>query len=83
MNPDFRFALYVFCMDFHGGQWSRLYRIMSRLRCSLRDSHIAAIQGNRHKRKANGISAATWDEWTEARGHYRALKNSKYAKDSK
>jgi hypothetical protein len=25
------FELYVFCMDYHGGQWSRLYRIMSRL----------------------------------------------------
>lgn len=26
----FYFALYVFCMDWHSGQWSRGYRIMSR-----------------------------------------------------
>ena len=25
------FELYVFCMDYHSGQWSRGYRLMSRL----------------------------------------------------
>jgi len=25
------FELYVFCMDYHGGQWSRGYRLMSKL----------------------------------------------------
>jgi len=31
MSCDFIFALYVFCCDFHGGQTSRLYRILSRI----------------------------------------------------
>ena len=26
------FELYVFCMDYHSGQWSRGYRIMSRFK---------------------------------------------------
>lgn len=25
------FELYVFCMDYHSGQWSRGYRILSKL----------------------------------------------------
>jgi hypothetical protein len=83
MNTDFRFALYVFCMDFHSGQWSRLYRIGSRLRASLRDNHIAAIQGNRHKRKEAGVLQACWDEWETARKYYRELKRSKYAQDKR
>ena len=28
---DQYFELYVFCMDFHSGQWSRGYRLMSKL----------------------------------------------------
>src|SRR5450432_3482671 len=31
MSSDFTFALYVLCCDFHGGQTSRLYRILSRI----------------------------------------------------
>ena len=86
MNPDFTFALYVFCTDFHSGQWSRLYRIMSRIASrgiQLRDSHIYAIQGNRHKRKAEGISDRSWDEWESARTYYRELKRSKYANETR
>lgn len=83
MNTDFRFALYVFCMDFHSGQWSRLYRIMCRLRATLRDNHIHAIQGNRHAKREHGISDATWDEWETSRRYYRELKRSKYTKDTK
>jgi len=30
-GANFLFALYVFAMDYHGGQWTRLYRIGSRL----------------------------------------------------
>jgi hypothetical protein len=30
-NGDGRFILAVFCMDYHSGQWSRGYRILSRL----------------------------------------------------
>ena len=81
MNPDFAFGLYVFCMDFHTGQWSRLYRIGSRLRVRLSDSAIKAIQGNRHDKESIGQGA--WDEWEQARIYYRQLKRSKYAKDTK
>jgi len=28
---DQYFELYVFCMDYHSGQWSRGYRILSKL----------------------------------------------------
>lgn len=77
MNPDFTFALYVFCMDYHSGQWSRLYRILSKLgsqyRVSLGDSAIAAIR--RGKDDPHG-------EWEQARVYYRQLKR-KYAGDSK
>lgn len=83
MNTDFKFALYVFCMDYHSGQWSRLYRIMCRLRARLSNSAIYAIQGNRHKRKTENISQDTWDEWETARKYYRDLKHSKYVHDSK
>ncbi len=77
MNPDFAFGLYVFCMDYHSGQWSRLYRIMCKLRVRLSDSAIKAIQGNRHDK----TDKRQWDEWQEARTYYRQLKRSKYAKE--
>ena len=35
------FELAVFCMDYHSGQWSRGYRILSRLRVRLSDNEIA------------------------------------------
>lgn len=37
MNFDFRMALFVFCMHYHSGQWSRLYRIMCKL-----DGHVTS-----------------------------------------
>lgn len=77
MNSDYIFALYVFCMDYHSGQWSRLYRIMSRISArgiQLRDSHIAAI---RHGRDDRG------NEWESARCYYRQLKRSKYATETR
>lgn len=77
MNPDFIFALYVFCMNYHSGQWSRGYRILSRISkrgISLRDSHIEAIQGNRHSQ----VDPRVVEEWSEARRYYRELKR-KYA----
>lgn len=77
MNPDFTFALYVFCMDYHSGQWSRLYRILSKLgsqyRVSLRDSHIAAIRRGKDD---------PGNELETARTYYRELKR-KYAHDTK
>ena len=61
-------GVYVYCMDFHGGQWSRLYRLMSRIRITLRDSHIAAIRRGKDD-KGN--------EWEESRRVYRHLKRRK------
>lgn len=83
MNTDFRFALYVFCMDFHSGQWSRLYRLGCKIGANLRDHHIYAIQGNRHRRRENNIPDSVWDEWETARRYYRELKRSKYANENK
>lgn len=31
VRKDNYFELYVFCMDYHSGQWSRGYRLLSRL----------------------------------------------------
>lgn len=31
LSAEGRFILAVFCMDYHGGQWSRGYRLLSRL----------------------------------------------------
>lgn len=77
MNHDFAFGLYVFCMDYHTGQWSRLYRILSKLstqyRVSLRDNHIAAIRRGKDD---------PGNEWEQARTYYRELKR-KYANDRK
>ena len=79
MNPDFVFALHVFCMDYHSGQWSRLYRlgcrIDTRYRPCLSDRAYAAI---RH----GGKRTDPHDEWMEARVFYRQLKR-KYANDKK
>jgi hypothetical protein len=73
MNIDFKFALYVFCMDYHRGQNSRLYRIMSRLRCHLQDNHIKAI-----RRGKDDIN----NSWEQSRIYYRQLKK-KYSMDNK
>jgi len=35
------FELAVFCMDYHSGQWSRGYRLLSRLHPRLTDAVIA------------------------------------------
>jgi hypothetical protein len=34
LSKDYYFELAQFCMDYHGGQWSRGYRLMCRLRPS-------------------------------------------------
>ena len=88
MNADFTFALYVFCMDYHEGQGSRLYRIMSRIvRRGIRisDGGIRAIHGNRHSWKDGPMHDWTvreqkryyrrqCEEWDSARKFYRELK---------
>lgn len=76
MNMDFAFGLYVFCMDYHGGQGSRLYRLMFKLRVKLSDTAIHAIQGNRHTRKEHSLDGE-WAEWETSRRYYRELKRSK------
>lgn len=30
-STEFRFALYVFLCDYHSGQWSRGYRLLSKI----------------------------------------------------
>ena len=61
-------ALYVFCMNYHKGQWSREYRIMSKLvnkyKIKLTDSAIAAIQNDDHEDQG---------DWWEARNIYFQL----------
>ena len=74
MSPDFAFALYVFCSDYHGGQSSRLYRLLSRLTSRglrITDRAEAAIR--------RGKDDPT-QEWEQARNYYRQLKR-KYAHD--
>jgi len=31
LSKEYYFELAVFCMDYHGGQWSRGYRLLCRL----------------------------------------------------
>lgn len=71
-------ALYVFCMDYHSGQTSRLYRILSRISSrgiNLSDSAIKAIQG-----KPTSFSSGF--EWAYSSKFYRELV-AKYSNDSK
>jgi len=48
MSFDKLAGIYVYCMNYHTGQWSRLYRIMSRIsgfyKLRLKDSIIHAIE---------------------------------------
>lgn len=64
-NFDFVAGLYVYLMDYHNGQWSREYRILSQLRVRLADRAIKGIQRGKHD--PNG-------EWEQARIVYRELK---------
>jgi len=64
-NFDFVAGLYVYCMNWHNGQWSREYRILSRLQIRLTDNAIYSIQNGRYDRN---------DEWEQARIVYRELK---------
>lgn len=68
-------GIYTYAMDYHTGQWSRLYSLMSRINMSAPDDVFAAIQGNRHTKK--GISPDVWDEWSRSRAVYRKLKRRK------
>ncbi len=70
-------GIYTYAMDHHSGQWSRLYRLMGRIRFNAPDSVFTAIQGNRHLKKERDISDVTWQEWEQARSVYRKLKRRK------
>lgn len=39
-----RWALAAFLMDYHSGQWSRGYRILSRMRVHLTDDALAELR---------------------------------------
>jgi hypothetical protein len=65
MSFDTLAGIYVYAMDYHTGQGSRLYRLMSRIRANLSDRTIAAIR--RGKDDPSG-------EWEAARLVYRRLK---------
>jgi hypothetical protein len=77
MNFDTLAGIYTYAMDHHTGQWSRLYRLMSRIRFSAPDHVFTAIQGNRHSKRDDTRAAASWDEWEGARRVYRTLKRRK------
>lgn len=72
-DPDFCFGAYVFCMDFHGGQWSEEYAAMCETGVSMRDSHIDAVRRGRYDRGG---------EWESARMVYRALKREWTARNA-
>jgi hypothetical protein len=68
MSFDKVAALYVFCANYHTGQWSKLYKLMSRIvrqyRPHLTDNAWKAIQ--------DGEGRAV-DEWAIARHYYLIL----------
>jgi hypothetical protein len=65
-------GIYCYAMDYHDGQDSRLYRLMSRINFNPTDGAIKAIAGNRHDRQ--NLGAQRWEEWEDARAVYRQLK---------
>lgn len=58
-------GIYVYAMDHHDGQWSRLYRLMCRIDARLSDTAIRAIRGT--------IGDDPYNEWADAREVYRSL----------
>lgn len=73
MKPDFLFALYVFCADYHSGQWSRLYR----LSCRLASQYRVRLSDNAWREIRDG-----GDEWYEAHEFYNELV-ARYANDKR
>lgn len=81
MSFDTLAGIYVYAMDHHSGQWSRLYRLLSKIHAKFRrrsegigfgDKAIYAIQGNRHTKRE--VGSRCWEEWEQARTVYRKLK---------
>ncbi len=75
MSTDKIAALYVFCMDYHSGQSSRLYRLLSKLntqyKVRLSDWAIKSINGSLDN-EPNPES-----EWYEAQVIYRQLEKNR------
>lgn len=73
MSPDTIFGMYVYCANWHSGQGSRLYRLLSRIstqyRPQLSDTAWKAIR--------KGIGPGK-DEWSDANAVYRRLKRSRF-----
>lgn len=67
-DTDFLFGCYVYCMDYHGGQWSLEYEAMSAINANMRDNHIDAIRRGKHDKSG---------EWEQAREWYRKLKRAR------
>lgn len=67
-DSDFLFGAYVFCMDYHTGQWSEEYQALCEINASLRDRNIDAIRRGRDDE---------FGEWEDARRWYRALKRAR------
>ena len=74
MNPEFIFALYVFCMHYHSGQWSRLYRLM----CRCKVSNLSSLA---EQAISEGTGRAS-EEWEESHMYYLQLVEL-YADDRK
>ena len=55
-------AMYVYCMDYHEGQWSRLYRILCRL-----GRHIHLTDNAINQIRDGG------EEWDIAHEYYKSL----------
>lgn len=68
MSFDKLAGIAVYCMDYHDGQWSRLYRLQCRIGARLSDSAIAGIRRGCHDPS---------NEWEDARRVYRTLKRRK------
>lgn len=58
-------GIYVYCNDHHTGQWSRLYRLQSRMGMRLSDGAWKAIRRGKDD---------PGNEWEESRRVYRQLK---------
>lgn len=71
MNSDTIAGIYVYCMDFHQGQSSRLYRLMCKLQSHykiyLTDRAINSISGNSDS-----------NDWYIAQQVYHTLKAKGY-----
>lgn len=55
-------ALYALCSDYHSGQWSRGYRILSRIETSYRPRNLPDSE-----------KIQSSDDWEEAREIYNEL----------